>query len=151
MWMLAAEDAPLCDQIVSSSEQAGRDGRNEAKRDADIGRISTFGAHRPHCPAPHSMHTHTTKQQLITTSTQPHTMLVNLVKWWLRNKTPWTWLSGVLLFLLCVLLCNFYIKAALLVQHSESGLFICRCSYMTFPNAIHLHMKVPLFFFHFFE
>lgn len=81
MWMLAAEDAPLCDQIVSSSEQAGRDGRNKAKRDADIGRTSTFGARRPHCPAPRSMYTHTTKQQLITTSTQPHTMLVNLVKW----------------------------------------------------------------------
>jgi len=31
------------------------------------------------------------------------------------------------------------------VQDWESSLFICRCSYMTFPNAIHLHMKVPLF------
>lgn len=28
----------------------------------------------------------------------------------------------------------------------QSSLFICRCGYMTFPNAIHLHMKVPLFF-----
>lgn len=151
MWMLAAEDAPLCDQIMSSSEQAGRDGRNKAKRDADTGRISMLGQHHPHCTAPRSTYTHTTKQQLITTFTQPHTVLVNLVKRRLRNKTPRTWLSGVLLFLLCVLLRNFYIKAALLVQHSESGLFICRCSYMTFPNAIHLHMKVPLFFSHFFE
>lgn len=31
----------------------------------------------------------------------------------------------------------------------QSSLFICRCGYMTFPNAIHLHMKVPLFFPHF--
>lgn len=29
--------------------------------------------------------------------------------------------------------------------NSESSLFICRCSYMTFPNASHLHMKVSFF------
>lgn len=29
--------------------------------------------------------------------------------------------------------------------NSESSLFICRYSYMTFSNAIHLHMKVSFF------
>lgn len=132
---------------LSTPEKAGMDVQRTARRDAARGiplwSALSFGAqetdHHPYCPAP-AAHT---RFSPTSSSSQPFpvqhcsdtALLVNLVMWWLRNKTPRTLQRGVLLFLLCVLLCNFYIKAARLVQHS-------RAAYLYVDVAI-WHFQMP--------
>lgn len=86
-----------------------------------------------HLPTPRSPPEQTQTAAIPTRSGRA--TLVNLVKWWLRNKTPRSWPSGVPLLLLCVLPCNFYIKAALLVQQ-------WRAAYLYVDAAI-WHFQMP--------
>lgn len=114
--------------------------RRDTARETPLHSVLVLG-HRPP-PLLHSPSTHT-RFPPASSSPQPFpaqhcsdtALLVNLVMWSLRNKTPQTLLSDVLLFLLCVLLCNFCIKAAWLVQHS-------RAAYLYVDVAI-WHFQMP--------